>query len=553
MLKLIKGVLLNTLIVFLAEFVALILLGTLVYVKILSPEYFKEYQVFYMSGIYLFTSFFLIGKNLAVNGIKKYLLFFCFLATGHLANVLVFKEKFNFKTVSLLVLFTFCGLVGILVREKSFSVKKYVVTVLILISLLLVLTPFLPLLKSVQHEKTLIEYIKNDETEKAKVLIIEKGADVNLTDETGATPAMWAAYKGNVEILDILLKKGADANHSGILNVEKFGTVYTNAINAAAGEGHLEAVKYLIEKANISASTVGIAIRDFFLSEDDVSDPDGLCKFMQNSDDQISKKIRKNTSLSMLGCKDGRLTDKNRSVFRSSISILFSEMIKSVVIEKNNQLIKMPVQNIKDIAENRFFIDKTFGNYIKTLKNYKFFDENKKGVTPLMEAVSTAKKEVVVYLLGKNADPNFQSEYGITALHEALFNMHYDIAKILLENGAKADLYAEGANAFRVYPSLGIVPKDCIPSEMEPAEYNKQIMEIVPPMFKAGAKAEQFSPTVIELCRCKNQELVEFLVSYGVDLDFKFEDGRTLKEICAENGVEIKDGWLKKKERQMAQ
>ncbi len=40
MLKLIKGVLLNTLIVFLAEFVALILLGTLVYVKILSPEYF---------------------------------------------------------------------------------------------------------------------------------------------------------------------------------------------------------------------------------------------------------------------------------------------------------------------------------------------------------------------------------------------------------------------------------------------------------------------------------------------------------------------------------
>lgn len=548
MLKLIKGVLLNTLIVFLAEFVALILLGTLVYVKILSPEYFKEYQVFYMSGIYLFTSFFLIGKNLAVNGIKKYLLFFCFLATGHLANVLVFKEKFNFKTVSLLVLFTFCGLVGILVREKSFSVKKYVVTVLILISLLLVLTPFLPLLKSVQHEKTLIEYIKNDETEKAKVLIIEKGADVNLTDETGATPAMWAAYKGNVEILDILLKKGADANHSGILNVEKFGTVYTNAINAAAGEGHLEAVKYLIEKANISASTVGIAIRDFFLSEDDVSDPDGLCKFMQNSDDQISKKIRKNTSLSMLGCKDGRLTDKNRSVFRSSISILFSEMIKSVVIEKTNQLIKMPVQNIKDIAENRFFIDKTFGNYIKTLKNYKFFDENKKGVTPLMEAVSTAKKEVVVYLLGKNADPNFQGEYGMTALHEALFNMHYDIAKILLENGAKADLYAEGANGFRVYPSLLIVPKDCIPSEMEPAEYNKQIMEIVPPMFKAGAKAEQFSPTVIELCRCKNHELVEFLVSYGVDLDFKFEDGRTLKEICADDGIEIKDEWFKKRE-----
>ena len=553
MLKFIKGVFLNTLVVFLAELVVSLFWGGMVYTHILPTGSLVEPYPFSLGGVCFLTGFCLIRKNYEIKGIKRLLFFFISLFSGHFLINSIFNFLTSSVAIKLFVSAMFCGLAGIFVKEFQFPAKKYVATVLILISSLLVLTPFLPLLKSVQHEKTLIEYIKNDETEKAKVLIIEKGADVNLTDETGATPAMWAAYKGNVEILDILLKKGADANHSGILNVEKFGTVYTNAINAAAGEGHLEAVKYLIEKANISASTVGIAIRDFFLSEDDVSDPDGLCKFMQNSDDQISKKIRKNTSLSMLGCKDGRLTDKNRSVFRSSISILFSEMIKSVVIEKTNQLIKMPVQNIKDIAENRFFIDKTFGNYIKTLKNYKFFDENKKGVTPLMEAVSTAKKEVVVYLLGKNADPNFQSEYGITALHEALFNMHYDIAKILLENGAKADLYAEGANAFRVYPSLGIVPKDCIPSEMEPAEYNKQIMEIVPPMFKAGAKAEQFSPTVIELCRCKNQELVEFLVSYGVDLDFKFEDGRTLKEICAEHGIEIKDEWLKKKERQTEQ
>ena len=167
-----------------------------------------------------------------------------------------------------------------------------------------------------------------------------------------------------------------------------------------------------------------------------------------------------------------------------------------------------------------------------------------------MEAVLNGKKEVVVYLLEKNADPNFQSEYGMTALHEALFNMHYDIAKILLENGAKADLYAEGTNGFRVYPSLEIVPKDCKPSKTEQTEFNKQIVEIVTLMFKAGAKAEQFPPAVIELCRCKNQELVKFLISYGVDSDFKFDDGRALKEICADDGVEIKDEWLKKREQE---
>ncbi|MBP5406617.1 ankyrin repeat domain-containing protein [bacterium] len=491
----------------------------------------------------------MIRKKLPFNDIKRYLVFLCSFVAGHLTNILIFKEKFNLKTVSLLVFFAFCGLVGIFIREKSFPAKKYAVTVLILISSLLVLTPLLPLLQNVRHEKTLIEYIKNDETEKVKAAI-EKGADVNQTDETGATPAMWAAYSGNIELLDLLVKNGADANHSGILNVnsERFGTVYTNAINAAAGEGQLNALKYLIEKADVSANTIGRGIRDFFLSEEDISNPDGLCRFMQNSDDPISKNIRRNNSLSSLGCDNGKLTDKNRPFFRSAIAVLFSEMIKSVVIEKTNNLTKVSVSNIIDVANNRFFVDKIYGNYIKTLKNYKFFDGNKKGVTPLMEAVLTGKKEVVVYLLEKNADPNFQSEYGMTALHKALFNMRYDIAKILLENGAKADLYAEGTNGFRVYPSLEIVPKDCKPSKTEQTDFNRQIIEIVTLMFKAGAKAEQFSPTVIELCRCKNQELVAFLISYGVDSDFKFDDGRTLKEICAEHGIEIKDEWLKKKE-----
>ena len=53
-----------------------------------------------------------------------------------------------------------------------------------------------------------------------------------------------------------------------------------------------------------------------------------------------------------------------------------------------------------------------------------------------------------------------------------------------------------------------------------------------------------FAYPASRFCQCKNQELVEFLVSYGVDPDFKFDDFRTLKEICADNGIEIKDEWL---------
>ena len=83
---------------------------------------------------------------------------------------------------------------------------------------------------------------------------------------------------------------------------------------------------------------------------------------------------------------------------------------------------------------------------------------------------------------------------------------------------------------------------------MDQEEYNRQIKAIVPMMFKAGAKTEHFAYPTSRFCQCKNHELVEFLISYGVDPNFKFDDFRTLKEVCASHGIEIKDEWLNKGE-----
>lgn len=115
--------------------------------------------------------------------------------------------------------------------------------------------------------ENLIKAVKADDFEKVKKITTLE--NLSFIDGKGATPMMWAAFNGNVEILDFLIKNGADARKKGVLSVERkdaYGKEviisYPAPLNAAAGEGHLEAVRYLIEKAGVSANEKTIKVRD---------------------------------------------------------------------------------------------------------------------------------------------------------------------------------------------------------------------------------------------------------------------------------------------------
>ena len=86
--------------------------------------------------------------------------------------------------------------------------------------------------------ENLIEAVKNADFEKVQKNVTAE--NVNSTDETGATPAMWAAYNDDVELLDFLVKNGADVRKRGIIGINQkyVPRTYTSALGAAAGEGH---------------------------------------------------------------------------------------------------------------------------------------------------------------------------------------------------------------------------------------------------------------------------------------------------------------------------
>ena len=68
-------------------------------------------------------------------------------------------------------------------------------------------------------------------------LLLEKEADTVAADSDGRTPLHWASQNGYVEVVELLLSKGANVNAQ-----EPYGT----ALQAASAIGHDKTVELLL-------------------------------------------------------------------------------------------------------------------------------------------------------------------------------------------------------------------------------------------------------------------------------------------------------------------
>ena len=86
----------------------------------------------------------------------------------------------------------------------------------------------------------LIEAMKNNDINKINSILKSGKADINSKDKYCETALMIASYKGNLEIVKLLIDNGADINAK-----DNEGW---NALIEASYEGHLGVVQYLVEK-----------------------------------------------------------------------------------------------------------------------------------------------------------------------------------------------------------------------------------------------------------------------------------------------------------------
>lgn len=273
-----------------------------------------------------------------------------------------------------------------------------------------------PLLLSLDYEHIEFRY---DENSSVAEFLINNGADINVTNEDGETPLMYASKLHNIKVVELLIQKGANINAFnnygntaliyGVNNLEIVKLLVENGadVNFYKGgstalisaceyshERNIDVIKYLVSKnANINAQdNEGDTALNKTLDTSDEGSIDILdfeiANFLieQGADVNIKNK-REYTPLIYLGMGEGNFNNKSFQEYRIKLA--------EVLLEKGADI------NAQDYN----------------------------GYTSLIWACSRKFDEPYVkFLVEKGADVNIKNNYGDTALDIA---EHLKLRKIV--------------------------------------------------------------------------------------------------------------------------
>ena len=386
--------------------------------------------------------------------------------------------------------------------------------------------------------ENLIKAVKANDFEEVKKIVTSE--NVNSTDETGATPAMWAAYNGNVKILDFLVKKGADVRKKGIIgiNTENAPETYTNTLEAAAGKGNLETVKYLIEKAGVSPDERGDCLNHFMVLPKDLKTIEGLVKFIRSSHGRIFDLIKEH--------------EQYENFVNATDEILpyYFLWIIGDLINSKDLINAIPDEYaFRRISNNRKELDNVLDEFLKPLENYNFV-RRANMTTPLSKASFHGNVEIISYLISKGADINFRDCYDLFPLMSAAIAKKYSAIEILMKNNAKKYVVKHPmGDRVSVLSQLMVGYFQ----EQDKAEFKKNIANLLPLLWQneqdiIESVTDVYPHPLLEPCLAKDADFVKIFMENGADYSKIKNNGRPLKEICAADGIEIKDEWLKKRE-----
>lgn len=213
---------------------------------------------------------------------------------------------------------------------------------------------------------------------------LENGAIVDAVDIAGITPLMMASAYGNIDIVALLVSKGANVN-ANVNAVDNYGVT---ALMFASNHGHKDIVELLITKgANVNA----------------VSEEGTALMFASNGGD------------------------------KDIVELLISKgaNVNAVTIGGFTALMRASMNGQKDIGE--LLISK--GANVNAVA--------KDGTTALMRASMNGNKDVIELLLNNGANPSLKNNDRQTALDIAkqwakLHPQNYNPIIELLENAMKA-------------------------------------------------------------------------------------------------------------------
>lgn len=378
-------------------------------------------------------------------------------------------------------------------------------------------------------DPTVLAINEQASNEAVKYLLSIKGNDVNKITHDERTYIFWAAYKGNIELMNYLVSKGAKTNlfddkgysilnfaaATGQANTKVYDLCIKLGINPKKDLDHNGANALLL----VAPYDKDFSLINYFISKGldlNSTDKEGNTAFnyaarignITTLKNLVEKGVKFNDNAMIIASQGSRGTSNTLEVYQ----YLEGLKIKPNAIGKNGEnVLHSIVRKEKQGDIIKYFLSKGV-------------DANKSdndGNTPLMNAAaSSADMEVLNILLATTKDVNHANKKGVTALAQALKSNNAEVVKLLIDKGANVNVLDANEDNLTTYLIQSYNPQK--------AEDFESKIKILTDKGFSIASPQKNGNTVYHLAVAKNDvSLIKLVERFGVNVNSKNSEGMT--------------------------